>query len=57
MCSDHMWWGGGWLMMIPWTILSVVVILWAVRAFQGRDFGNSSTTQKSETPFDIVKKR
>lgn len=56
MYDGHMW-GGGWFMMIPWTILTIALLLWAVRAFQGRDNGNVSTTQKIDTPLDIVKKR
>ena len=57
MCDGQMWWGGGWLMMILWTILTIAIILWAVRVFQKRDYDNMSITQKTETPLEIVKKR
>ena len=52
----HMWWGGGFLMMILWTILIIALLIWVIRMIQGRGSGPGWRTG-SETPMEILKKR
>jgi putative membrane protein len=58
MCGfDHMWWGGGFLMMIFWTVLLIAILIWIFKAIQNRSNRRTSTELKQETPLEILKKR
>jgi putative membrane protein len=56
MYDGHMMWGGGWFMMLLWTALLVIAIVWIVRALQTKN-ANNGTHQSTETALDIAKKR
>lgn len=56
MCDGHMMWGGGMFMMLLWTALLVIAIVWIVRALQAKN-ANNGIHQSTETALDIVKKR
>lgn len=58
MCGfDQAWWGGGFLMMIIWTVLLIAILIWIFKAIQNRSSGRTSTDLKHETSLDILKKR
>lgn len=58
MCGfDHLWWGGGFLMMILWTVLLIAILIWIFKTIQNRSSRRTSTDLKQETSLDILKKR
>lgn len=58
MCGfDQIWWGGGFLMMILWTVLIIAILIWIFKAAQNRSNKRISTDLKHETSMDILKKR
>lgn len=58
MCGfDHLWWGGGFLMMILWTVLLIAILIWIFKTIQNRSSRDTSTDLKQETSLDILKKR
>lgn len=58
MCGlDNAGWGGGFLMMILWTVLLIAILIWIFKAIQNRSNKRISTSLKNDTPLDILKKR
>ncbi|MGC2047304.1 MAG: SHOCT domain-containing protein [Gallionella sp.] len=55
MYTDHMWWGGMW-MMFPSLLIFIILILIPLFLWQ-RGFPFKAPEDKSETPLEILKKR
>ncbi len=58
MCGfGHAGWGGGFLMMIFWTVLFIAILLWVFKTIQNQRDERTSAGLKTDTPLDILKKR
>lgn len=54
---EHIGWGGGFLMMVFWTVFVITILIWIFKTVQNRSNRRTFSGLKNETSLDILKKR